>query len=107
MSDERNHKTHRIERENVIEWVTGDDTITVTLSQRKYISKVRKLAAKWPSLVSILAENADGSILAHLPLKALKLSITPHRTQFDGSRKEEDGDETKNEDGDETENDAG
>lgn len=100
MSDERNHKTRRIERENVIEWVTGDDTITVTLSQRKYISKVRKLAAKWPSLVSILAENADGSILARLPLKALKLSIiTPHRTRFGRNKKEDDEDENENDAG--------
>lgn len=100
MTNEGNHKTRRIERENVIEWVTGDDTITVTLSQRKYITRVRKLAAKLPSLVSILAENPDGSILAHLPLKALKLSIiTPHRTRFEGNGKGEDEDETENDAG--------
>lgn len=85
---------------DVKKWITGDDTITVTLSQRKYISKVRKLATKWPSLVSILAENADGSILAHLPLKALKLSIiTPHGARFDGNEGEEDEDETEHDAG--------
>lgn len=100
MTDEKNHKARRVERENSIEWVTGDDTITVTLTQRKYITKLRKIAAKWPSLVSILAENADGSILARLPLKALKLSIiTPHRTRFEGNGKEEDEDETENDAG--------
>lgn len=100
MTDESSHRARRVERENVIEWVTGDDTITVTLSQRKYITKVRKLAVKWPSLVSILAENADGSILARLPLKALKLSIiTPHRTQFEGNGEEEDEDETEHDAG--------
>lgn len=94
MTDESSPKARRIERENVIEWVTGDDAITVTLSQRKYITKVRKLAVKWPSLVLILAVNADGSILARLPLKALKLSIiTPHRTRFEENKKEEDEDE--------------
>ena len=62
-------------RENCIEWLNGDDTITVTLSQKKYITKVEKLAVKWPELVTICDRNADGSIVAHLPLKALKLSI--------------------------------
>ena len=62
-------------KENAIEWLTGDDTISVSLTQKKYINKVKKLAIKHPNLVSILAENIDGSIFAHLPLKALKLSI--------------------------------
>lgn len=62
-------------KENVIEWLNGDDTISVTLSQVKYISKVKKLAEKYPEKVQILAENDDGSIFAHLPLKSLKLSV--------------------------------
>ena len=62
-------------KENVIEWITGEDTITCTFTQKKYINKVRKLAEKQPCLVSILKENRDGSILCHLPLKALKLGL--------------------------------
>ena len=62
-------------KENCIEWLNGQDTISVTLSQGKYINKVKKLAKKHPDLVKILAENEDGSIFAHLPLKALKLNI--------------------------------
>lgn len=62
-------------RENCIEWLNGQDTISVTLSQGRYISKVRKLAEKYPDLVQILAENDDGSIFAHMPLKSLKLNI--------------------------------
>lgn len=50
-------------KENAIEWITGDKEIIATLSQRKYITKVRKLAARWPEFVSILAENRDGSIV--------------------------------------------
>jgi len=72
-------------RENVIEWMTGDDTITVTVSQKRFISKIRKLAEKHPESVRILAENRDGSIFAHLPLKSLKLSII----SLDKSRKAE------------------
>jgi len=61
--------------ENCIEWLNGSDTITVTLSQRRFINKVRRLAEKHEKSVEIVAENADGSIVAHLPIKALKLSI--------------------------------
>lgn len=62
-------------KENVIEWLNNEDTISVTLYQVKYINKVKKLAIKYPDLVQILAENKDGSIFAHLPLKALKFNI--------------------------------
>lgn len=62
-------------RENVIEWITGDDTITCTFTQRKYINKTQKMAIQMPEKVQIAAENPDGSIVCHMPLKALKLSI--------------------------------
>lgn len=65
--------------ENVIEWINGDDRVTVTLSQRKHISKVKKLADKFPDDIEISHENKDGSIVAHLPLRAIKISFTPKR----------------------------
>lgn len=66
-------------KENVIEWLNGQDTITVTLNQGRYISKVKRLANKFPDRVHILAENQDGSVLAKLPLTALKLNLTETR----------------------------
>ena len=60
-------------RENVIEWYTGSDTVTVTLTQQRFINKVRKLA-KTNADVTIEAENEDGSILAHLPVSFIKIS---------------------------------
>lgn len=63
-------------RENVIEWINGQDTIAVTLHQGRYISRVEKLAKKFPDKVKILARNDDGSIFAKLPLKALKLNLS-------------------------------
>ena len=60
-------------RENCIEWYTGSDTVTVTLTQQRFINKVRKLAESHAD-VTILAENEDGSILAHLPLSFIKFS---------------------------------
>lgn len=65
--------------ENVIEWINGDENVTVTLSQRKYISKVKKLAEKFPDEVEIVYTNTDGSIVCHLPLRAIKINLTPKR----------------------------
>ena len=61
-------------KENAIEWLTGQDTITLSLTQQRYITKVRKLKKKFPKLVKIRT-NKDGSIFAKLPLSALKFSI--------------------------------
>ena len=61
--------------ENVIEWITGDDFICCTFTQKKYINKVRKLADDTPENVPVLVENNDGSIFCHLPLKMLKLYL--------------------------------
>lgn len=69
--------------ENVIEWITGQHTVSVTLSQRKYITKVKKLAKTHPDEVQILEENKDGSIFAHLPLTAVKLNIISRKPKVD------------------------
>lgn len=64
-----------INNENVIEWIRGSDIATVCFSQKRFASKVRKLAKAHPDKVTIVRENEDGSIIAHLPTKAIKLSI--------------------------------
>lgn len=61
--------------ENVIEWITGDDTATVTLSQRKYVNRIKKMAEKHPQMAVLDHENEDGSIVAHISLKALHLTV--------------------------------
>lgn len=63
--------------ENVIEWIVNDKIATVTLSQKKYINKVKRLAEKYPEEVKIEWENADGSIVAHLPVNAISFQIHP------------------------------
>lgn len=78
-------------KKNVIEWVTGEDVMTVSFTQQKYINKIKKLAEEWPYLVSILDETDDGGINARLTLKALKLFIlSPSRGRF---RKKEESEE--------------
>lgn len=60
-------------KENVIEWIENGKTATVTLSQKRHITKIKKLAAECPEDVKIVAENADGSICAHMPVKYIKI----------------------------------
>lgn len=67
-------------RENCIEWIYGQDTITATLSQQFLISRVRELASKHEE-VKIVAENEDGTIVAHLPLTYLKFNPPKNLTE--------------------------
>lgn len=61
--------------ENCIEWISNQHNITCTFSQLKWVNKVKQLQKKHPDKVKIVAENKDGSIVAKMPIKALKLSI--------------------------------
>ena len=62
-------------KENCIEWLTGQKMIAVTLSQKKYINRVRDMVKKHGEMGCELVENRDGSIFAKLPLSALHLYI--------------------------------
>jgi hypothetical protein len=67
-------------KENVIEWITGDNEVACTFTQKKFINKVLKMMDKQPKLVTNFKQNPDGSIFCHLPLKALKLYLkTPNK----------------------------
>lgn len=59
--------------ENVIEWLDDEDTISVTFHQKRFVNKIKRLA-NIDVNVTILAENSDNSIFAHLPISYLKLS---------------------------------
>lgn len=52
-------------KENAIEWYTGSKTATVTFTQKKFINRIRRLQNAGEH-VEIVAENADGSITAHI-----------------------------------------
>ena len=58
--------------ENVIEWLTNDDCISVTFSQKKYVNKIKKYAKEDKRIFMI--ENDDGSVFAKLPIRYLKLN---------------------------------
>ena len=58
-----------------IEWTRSSITATVTAPNNTSIkNKIVKLAQEKPEEVQIIAENKDGSILAHVPTKYVKIS---------------------------------
>lgn len=59
--------------ENVFEFLTGSQRVSFTLTQRRYISKIKKLAEKHPDECDYV-ENKDGSVFGHVPVKWLKVS---------------------------------
>lgn len=59
--------------ENVVEWISGDKTVKLTLQKGKLQNRVLKLA-KEDSSIRIIAENMDGSIYAEVPLGYLKIN---------------------------------
>ena len=61
--------------ENCIEWISNQHSITCTFSQLKWVNKIKNMEKQYQNKVRILKENSDGTILAKLPLKSLKLSI--------------------------------
>lgn len=62
--------------ENVIEFLKDDVRATVTLSQGRYISRVKELAEKFPDAVEIikLPEENGGYLVAHIPVEYLKFN---------------------------------
>lgn len=60
--------------ENVIEFLKGAETATVTFCQGRYISKIKKLAEKFPDECEIVAESPGSSIMAHIPVKWIKIN---------------------------------
>lgn len=70
-------------RENAIEFLTGEETATVSFTQTKYINRIKKLAKDFPEDIK-LKENKDGSICADIPLKWVRISRP--RTLTDAER---------------------
>lgn len=65
-------------RENCIEWIEGDKTMTVTTYRKGLIRKIKAISEEKPEEVEIIKENKDGSICVHAPLSYLQIS--PKRT---------------------------
>ena len=62
-------------QECAIEWIRNARTATVTFpGNTKYSSKIKKLSEEYPDDVKIRYENKDGSIVATVPVKFIKIS---------------------------------
>lgn len=60
--------------ENVIEFLRDEKTATVTFCQGRFITKIRKLTERFPDDVIITHENNDGSIVAHVPTRWIRIN---------------------------------
>lgn len=74
---------------NAIEWIKDEERATLTLSQRRTISRVKRLAAKYPEQCKILAENKDGSVYAHIPTSWIRINPEMNLTEEQRERKAE------------------
>ncbi len=71
-------RTGNVNDENVIESADDKDILsyspnskklmTVSISRKRWINKIKEYAVKYPSEVVITHVNADGSIVAHVPI---------------------------------------
>ena len=67
--------------ENAIEFTRDSERATVSFSQGRYITRIKKLAAERPEECEIVAENKDGSICAHVPVAWVKISPPAARSE--------------------------
>ena len=58
--------------------IKGTATFTITAAETWSIAMVRRLKRQHPQDVEILAENTDGSLLAHMPVEWMR--IIPKRS---------------------------
>ena len=60
--------------ENMIEFISGTRTATVTFTNQKHINRIKKLYEERKDDFKYLVGNPDGSVCAKLPLKWIKIN---------------------------------
>lgn len=60
--------------ENMIEFISGTRTATVTFTNQKHINRIKKLYEERKDDFKYFKENTDGSICAKIPLKWIKIN---------------------------------
>lgn len=66
-------------KENVIEFLTGDKTATLTFSNRSHITRIKKLYDSHKDDFLYFVENPDGSVCAKVPLKWIRINPPAQR----------------------------
>ena len=60
--------------ENMIEWISGTRSATVTFTNQKHINRMKKLYEERGDEFKYFKENSDGSVCAKVPLKWIKIN---------------------------------
>lgn len=60
--------------ENMIEFLSGQRTATVTFTNKKHINRIKKLYTDRKDDFTYFVENDDGSVCAKIPLKWIKIN---------------------------------
>ena len=60
--------------ENMVEFISGTRTATVTFSNQKHINRIKKIYEERKDEFKYFVENDDGSICAKLPKKWVKIN---------------------------------
>ena len=60
--------------ENVLEFISGTRTATVTFTNQKHINRMKKLYEERKDDFKYFKENTDGSVCAKIPLKWIKIN---------------------------------
>lgn len=72
--------------ENMIEFISGQRSATVTFTNQKHINRMKKLYAERGDEFKYFVENKDGSVCAKIPLKWIK--INPGSVPGTGKKRE-------------------
>ena len=68
--------------ENMVEFISGTRTATVTFTNQKHINRMKKLYEERKDDFKYFKENTDGSICAKIPLKWIKISPTKRNSRI-------------------------
>ena len=60
--------------ENMIEFIAGTRTATVTFTNKKHINRIKNLYEDRKDDFKYFVENLDGSVCAKIPLKWIKIN---------------------------------
>lgn len=60
--------------ENGIEFLKDQKRATVQFSQVRFKTRIKNLAKRFPDECEIVAENKDGSLLAHIPVEWVRIN---------------------------------
>lgn len=72
--------------ENMIEFLSGTRSATVTFTNQKHINRIKKLYEERGSEFKYFKENNDGSVCAKIPLKWIR--VNPGSKPGSGKKRE-------------------